>query len=237
VAVAEAGKSWLEIVDPATATLKKTTVAGGIVALAIDRAQGGVLVATQDPNSLIRIDMTSLLVSWTVPLSTPPDAVAVMASTDIVGGGSSLWKVDGKTATKFATAKQSVLAMTASDEGAFLHVAEATGIEVFNAGGKLQKTLDLKDQQAPVAMAAVPSGSSLFLGQGSPISTATANPNGEPGAISTVKPPTTSMSVVDTARDIVSYAPVQEAALVAVAILFLCWLLIRWYDKRTVRRS
>jgi hypothetical protein len=43
--------------------------------------------------------------------------------------------------------------------------------------------------------------------------------------------------VVDTARDIVSYAPVQEAALVAVAILFLCWLLIRWYDKRTVRRS
>lgn len=194
-------------------------------------------VATQDPNSLIRIDMTSLLVSWTVPLSVPPDAVAAMASTVIVGGGSTLWSVDGKKATKFATAKQSVLAMTASDEGAFVHVAEAAGIEVFDAAGKLQKTLDLQGQQAPVAMAAVPSGSSLFLGQGNPSGTATPNPNGEPGAISTVKPPTTSMSVVDTARDIVSYPPVQEAVLVAVAILFLCWLFIRWYDKRTMRQG
>jgi hypothetical protein len=37
VAVAEAGKSWLDVVDPATSTAKKTTVAGEIRALAIDR--------------------------------------------------------------------------------------------------------------------------------------------------------------------------------------------------------
>ena len=235
VAVAEAGKSWLEIVDPATATLKKTTVAGGIVALAIDRDRGGVLVATQDPNALTRIDLTSLLVTWTVNLPAAPDAVAALASTVVVGGGSSLWKVDGKTATKFASPKQSVLALEASDEGGFLHVAEATGIEVFDATGKLQRTLDLKDQRAPVAMAAVPSGSSLFLGEG-PTGTKTTAPGGtQPGSISTPKPPTTSMSVVDTARDIASYPPVQEAALVAVAILFLCWLFIRWYDRRKAR--
>ena len=236
VAVAEAGKSWLEIVDPATATLKKTTVAGGIVALAIDRATGGVLVATQNPNALIRVDLTSLAVSWTVKLTAAPNSVAAMTTTAIVGGGSNLWKVDGKSAVILATPKQAVLGLVASDEGAFVHVAEATEIEVFDASGKLQKTLDLQGQRAPVAMAVVPSGSSLFLGQGS--STATNSLGGtQPGSIATVRPPTTSLSVVDTARDIVSYAPVQEGALVAVAILFLCWMFIRWYDKRTLRRG
>jgi hypothetical protein len=234
VAVAEAGKSWLEVVDPATATLKKTTVAGGIVALAIDREKGGVLVATQDPNTLIRVDLTSLLVTWTVTLPAAPNAVAALVATAIVSGGSKLWKVDGKTATNLATAKQSVVALTASDEGSFLHVAEATGIEVFDATGKLQKTLDLTDQRAPVAMAAIPSGSSLFLGQGSTGETPVPGGN-KPNSLSTPKPPTTSLAVVDTARDIASYPPVQGAALVGAAILFLCWLFIRWYDRRSKR--
>ncbi len=233
VAVAEAGKSWLEVVDPATATLRKTTVAGGIVALAIDRGKGAVLVATQDPDALVRIDLTSLLVTWTVKLPAAPNAVAAMSSTAVVGGGSSLWKVDGKTATKLATPKQTATALAVSDEGSFLHVAEAAAIEAFDATGKLQKTIDLKDQQSPVAMAAIPSGSSLFLGQGS--TGATPAPGGNPPAsIPTPKPPTTS-TVVDTARDIASYPPVQGAALVAVAILFLCWMFIRWYDRRSVR--
>lgn len=234
VAVAEAGKSWLEVVDPATATLKKTTVAGGIVALAIDREKGGVLVATQDPNTLIRVDLTSLLVTWTVTLPAAPNAVAALATTAVVSGGSKLWKVDGKTAANLATAKQSVVALVASDEGSFLHVAEATGIEAFDATGKLQKTLDLTDQRAPVAMAAIPSGSSLFLGQGSTGETPAPGGN-KPNSLSTPKPPTTSLAVVDTVRDIASYPPVQGAALVGVAILFLSWLFIRWYDRRAKR--
>jgi DNA-binding beta-propeller fold protein YncE len=233
VAVAEAGKSWLVVVDPATSTLKKTTVAGGIVALAIDRDHGGVMVATQNPNALVRVDLTSLAATWTVTLPGAPAAVASLASTVVVGGGTNLWKVDGKTATVFATTRQSALVLTASDEGAFLHVAEATGIEVFDAKGSVQRTIDLKDNRAPVAMAAVPSGSSLFLGQGGSDATPAAVPStaSMPGAIATPEPPTTS-TVVDTARDIVGYPPLQGATVVAVAILFACWLLIRWYDRR-----
>ncbi len=234
VAVAEAGKSWLDVVDPATSTLKKTTVDGGIVALAIDRDRGGVLVATQNPNSLIRVDLTSLVATWTVKLPAAPAGVAPLVSTDVVGGGTSLWKVDGETATAFATTRQSALVLTASDDGTILHVAEATGVEVFDAKGALQRTLELKDDRAPVAMAAVPSGSSLFLGQGasgpSPSAAGTM-----PGVIATPQPPTTS-TVVSTAGDIVHYPPVQGAVVVSAAILFLCWLFIRWYDRRSSTR-
>jgi hypothetical protein len=234
VAVAEAGKTWLDIVDPATSTLKKTTVAGGIVALTIDRDRGGVLVATQDPNSLIRVDLTSLATTWTVPLSAAPAAVAAMASAAIVGSGTNLWKVDGTTATAFATTRDAVLGLAASDEGAILHVSEANGIEVFDATGGLQRTLELNSDRAPLAMAAVPSGSSLFLGLGAGSSPSAAPAGTVQGGLVTPEPPTTS-TVVDTARNIAEYPPVQGAALVAGAILFACWLFIRWYDRRAAR--
>ena len=239
VAVAEAGKSWLVVVDPATATMKKTTVDGSIVALAIDRDRGGVLVATQSPNSLIRVDLSSMLATWTVKLAGAPVSVAPLASTVVVGGGTNLWKVDGKSATAFATTRQSALTLTASDEGSVLHVAEATGIEIFDPKGGLQRTLELTGNQAPAAMAVVPRGSSLFVGQGPVDATASASAgtNGAgSGSLATPQPPTTS-TVVQTAQQIVGSAPLQGAVAVAAAILILCWLFIRWYDKRQLRRG
>ncbi|HEX7490376.1 MAG TPA: hypothetical protein VF337_01590 [Candidatus Limnocylindrales bacterium] len=236
VAVAEAGKSWLEIVDPATSTLKKTTVEGGIVALAIDRDHGGVLVATQNPNSIVRVDLTSLVSTWTVGLSATPVALTATASAAIVSSGADLWKVDGKTAAKFATARQAVTALTASDEGAYVHAAEATGIEVFDSKGAVQRTIEMSATQTPLAMASVPRGSSLYLGLGVTKS-ASPGPGGQmPGALTTPVPPSTS-TVTDTARDIIGYPPVQEGALVAVAILFACWVFIKWYDKRAAKRG
>lgn len=232
VAVAEAGKSWLAIVDPGTSALKKTTVAGEIRALAIERDRGGVLIATHNPDALIRIDLTSLGVTWTVKLEATPAAVTPMAQNAVVAGDSSLWLVDGKTAVKFATTRQTALSLTASDEGAFLHVAEASAIEVFDSTGKLKRTLELKDDRAALAMAAVPRGSSLFLGQGEAVpSASTVGPMS--GAIGTAEPPTTS-TIVDTARDLAGSAPLQQALLVALAILLGCWLLIRWYDRRAL---
>lgn len=239
VAVAEAGKSWLVVVDPATSTMKKTTVDGSIVALAIDRDHGGVLVATQSPNSLIRVDLSSMVATWTVKLAGAPVSVAALASTVVVGGGTNLWKVNGKTAATFAATRQSALALTASDEGSVLHVAEATGIEVFDSNGSLQRTLELVGNQAPAAMAVVPRGSSLFIGQGAVDATSSlsAGTNGaKSGALATPQPPTTS-TVVETAQQIVGSPPVQGAMAVATGILFLCWLFIRWYDKRHLQRG
>ena len=139
VAVAEAGESWLEVVNPADQTMSRVTVTGGIVALAIDRDHGGVMVATKNPNTLVRVDLTSHLLSWTVKLPGVPVAVASMATTIVVAGGATLWKVDGKTAAAFATTKQAALALTPSYEGSFLHVAEASAIEVFAANGKVHR--------------------------------------------------------------------------------------------------
>jgi DNA-binding beta-propeller fold protein YncE len=238
VAVAEAGKSWLVVVDPATATMKKTTVDGSIVAMAIDRDRGGVLVATQSPNSLIRVDLSSMISTWTVPLAGSPVGVAALASTAVVGGGTNLWKVDGKTATAFATTHQSALALTPSDEGSVLHVAEASGIEVFDSKGTLQRTIGLTGDQAPAGMAAVPRGSSLFVGLGPVDATASASAgtNGAlAGSLATPQPPVTS-TVVQTAQQIVGSPPLQGATAVAGAILLLCWLFIRWYDRRRLRR-
>jgi DNA-binding beta-propeller fold protein YncE len=236
VAVAEAGQSWLEIVNPADETMSKVTVTGGIVALAIDRDHGDVLAATKNPNAIVRVDLTSHLLTWTVKLPAVPVAVASMASTIVVAGGTSLWKVDGKTATAFATAKHAALALTPSYEGAFLHVAEANAIEVFDANGKLQRTLNLDTSQSPVAMAAVPTGSSLFLGGAASDASASAIPSGAmPGAITTAEPPITS-TVVDTAAGIVGSPPAQGAAIVALLILAGWWLLMRWYDRHPARQ-
>jgi DNA-binding beta-propeller fold protein YncE len=235
VAVAEAGKSWLAIVDPATSALKKTTVDGEIRALAIERDRGGVLVAAHNPDSLIRIDLTSLAVSWTVKLTGTPAGVAALASNAVVAGDSNLWLVNGKTASAFATTRQTALALTTSDEGSFLHVAEASAVEVFDTGGKLQRTLELPGERAPVAMAAVPRGSSLFLGQGQAAPSAT-TPGQMPGALATVKPPTTS-TVVDVASGIAASPPFQGALIVALLILVVCRALIAWHDRRAVRPS
>jgi DNA-binding beta-propeller fold protein YncE len=235
VAVAEAGMSWLEVVDPATSTMKKTTVSGGIVALAVDRDRGGVLVATQNPNAVIRVDLTSLASTWTVALSAAPTAVASMTATAIVASGTNLLKVDEKTATAFATTREPAILLTPSDEGSVLHVAESTGVEVFDSKGSLQRTLELKDDQAAVAMAAVPRGSSLFLGEGA--AGATPNPSATTApALATPGPPTTS-TIVEAAKSIVGSPPLQGATTVFVAVLFCCWLVIRWYDHRKLRKG
>ena len=231
VVVAEAGSTWLDVVDPGTSTLKKTTVAGEIRALAIDRDHGGALVATHNPDSLIWVDLTSLASVWTVKLSATPVAVAPLASSYVVSGGTSLWLVKDRAVSAFATTRQPATALAASDEGAYVHVAESGGVEVFDAKGALQRTLELTGDRAPVAMVAVPAGSSLFLGSGPGSSDGPGASASMPGAITTAQPPTTS-TVFDTARDLASSPSFQGAAAVGLAILFLCWLLIRWHDRR-----
>jgi hypothetical protein len=229
VAVAEAGKSWLDVVDPATDTAKNTTVAGEIRALAIDRKGGGVFVATTNPNTLARIDLTTLTVSWTVTLPGTPSAVSAMETSVIVAGDTNLWQVSPTKATVWATARKVVTAMAASDEGKFLHVAEAGAIEIFDTAGKLQRTLELGTDRNPVAVAAVPAGSSLFMGDGAINTPPPAA--GTPGALITQKPPPTG-TFVDAAKDVMSSAPVQGALAVAVVILLAYGLIVRWYDRR-----
>jgi hypothetical protein len=239
VAVAEAGKSWLEIVDPATSTIKKATVAGEIVAIAIDRDHGGALVATQNPNTLVRVDLATLASTWTVTLPGVPTAVAALQGSIVVAGGKTLWLVGTKQAVAWAAAREPVVAMAASDEGGFLHLVEKSGVEVFDSKGKLARTLELDPSREPVALAPVPAGSSLFLGDGStksagPNGTASAAPIGTPGALPTQKPPPTG-TILDAAKDVAGYPPIQGAAAVALVILAGYWLAVRWYDKRTGR--
>jgi hypothetical protein len=83
-------------------------------------------------------------------------------------------------------------------------------------------------------MAAVPAGSSLFLGSGNAAAEPTVGSGGNPGALATIKPPKTN-TVLDSAAEIAGSPPVQGAVLVGIGILVVCWLFIRWHDKRTTR--
>ena len=192
--------------------LKTATVAGEIRALSIDRGSGAVLVATTNPNTVVRIDLTSLAVKWTANLSGVPTAVAPMATSVIVGIGTGLWLISGQSAVHWATARQPVLALAASDEGSVLHVEEKNAIEVFGGTGTLQRTLELSADRTPVAMAAVPAGSSLSTGSANAVVAAT--PTGHlAAAIGSSKPPSTS-TIVDNVSAIASERPVQGAVAV-----------------------
>ena len=231
IAVAEAGKSWVDIVDPATSTFKTATVSGEIRALAIDRGLGAVLVATTNPNVLARIDVSSLAVIWTATLSGVPTAVAPLTSSVIVSIGTGLWRVSGGSAVHWATARQAVLALAGSDEGSVLHVEEKSGIEVFGAAGTLQRTLEISTDRAPVAMAAVPAGSSLATGTDAGTGATPTATGHTAAAITSSKPPSTP-TLMDSVNSIVSERPVQGAIAVALAILLGYWLLVHWYDRR-----
>jgi len=229
VVVAEAGKGWLDVVDPATSTAKNATVAGEIRAMAIDRKSGGVFVATHNPDALLRVDLATLTVTWTVKLPGTPTAVAAMATMAVVAGDTDLWQVTSTKAAAWARTRSGVVALAAGDEGTVLHVAESGAVEVFDARGKLQRTLELGTDRDPLALAAVPAGSSLYMGEGSTPTPGSAV--GTPGAIVTQKPPPTG-TFVDAAKDIAGSPPVQGAAVVAIVILLGYWLVVRWYDKK-----
>jgi hypothetical protein len=231
--VAEAGGSWLAVVDPGTSSFKKTTITGEIRAVAVERDRGGALVATTKPDSLIRVDLTTLAVDWTVALPGTPAAVAAMKSGAVVAVAATLYAVDGKKATSFAPTRSAATALVASDEGQYVHAQLVDAIEVFDAAGKLQRTLELAGDRAPLAMASVTRGSSLFLGEGdvsSPGTTAagTAGPN------ATGKPPSTS-TIVDTAADLASQPPVRGALAVGLAILVLYAIVYRRFAKGSSR--
>ncbi|HEY5486578.1 MAG TPA: hypothetical protein VIK06_02925 [Candidatus Limnocylindrales bacterium] len=105
------------------------------------------------------------------------------------------------------------------------HLATST----FGAAGTLQRTLELSADRAPVAMAAVPAGSSLATGNEPNVgATATGHLAAE---ISSSKPPSTS-TLVDSVSAIASEKPVQGALAVAFAILLGYWLLVHGFDRR-----
>ena len=243
VAVAEAGNDWLEIVDSASSSFKSTTLEGEIRALAIDRDRGGVLVATHNPDEVLRVDLTTLTVTWQTPLPGTPTAVASLNGMVIVGGGTNLWRAESDGAIRWATARHVIAALVPSDEGQFLHAQEEDGIEVFDSKGGLQRTLELTGQRAPSAMAAVPGGSSLYLGEGQHgSSSATPAPTGNApkptaqGGGTDNKPPSTN-TVIDNVGTFVSQPPVQGALAVGVIILLICWMVVYRHDKRAKQKA
>ena len=130
--------------------MKKTTVDGNIVALAIDRDHGGMLVATHSPDALIASTSLRSCATWTVKLDGTPVAVAAAG---VDRGRRRRHQPLERRRQDCGQIRDDPpvgrWSLTASDEGAVLHVAEASGIEVFDATRHPQRTLELTGDRAP----------------------------------------------------------------------------------------
>lgn len=228
VVVAEAGKSWLDVVDPSTATIRNVAIDGEIQAVAIERDRGGALVATAKPDQIVRVDLTTLAFSWKTALPGTPAYVVALSNGAVAGAGKSIWKVDSSSAATWATAKSEILGLAVSDEGKALHVAEDEQVEIFGTDATLLKTLPLAGK-AISAMAPVPAGSSLFTGKGHNGTGASQKPGGSARPGSSFVPPTSTLSDVER---VMSEPRTQSAAVVGAIVLVLCWLAIRRHDRR-----
>jgi hypothetical protein len=229
---AESGKGWLAVYNPTDRTLRKGSLAGGIVSLALDRRSGSGFVATRSPNRLYRVDLADLAVLWQADLSGAPGAVAALAEGPVVAAGKAMWTVDAAGPRPWAAARDPIGALAPSDDGQTLYAAQSRQVESF-AGGRSIKVIVLAGVVS--AVAALPRVSSIVGDGGSGTGRgggAASIPNPDPGLL---HPPDTS-ALVDAATRFLGNSPLPGAATLGGVILALCWLVIRWYERHgTVR--
>ena len=94
VAAAARGEGWVAILDPDNGSVRSTTIAGSVAAVALDGRAGIVVVATSAPNRIVALDLRDFATAWSMPMSTAPSAVAVTADRTFVAAGRTIWVLD-----------------------------------------------------------------------------------------------------------------------------------------------
>jgi len=170
IVAAQAGHSWLDILEPASAHVTRVQVDGDISAIAVARSEGYAYVAMEAPNQVVRVSLATGETDWKVDLAGAPSALTAVPEAAIVAVGDALYRVKGGRAAEWSTAKTGVTGpiteLTTSDEGAFVYVGTDAGVIAVNAA---------QPDAAPAAEVAVPEGvwlapipkeSSLYKGTG-----------------------------------------------------------------------
>ena len=167
---AQAGHSWLDIVEPASAHVTNVTLDGDIVAIAIARAEGYAYIAMESPNQVARVSLETGAVDWRADLPGAPSALTAVPEAAIVAVGDRLYRVKGDKAAAWSTGttgiKGDVTELATSDEGAFVYVAAGDGIVAVSVAMPSDAPA-AKVAHADVAwMAPIPKESSLARGNG-----------------------------------------------------------------------
>jgi hypothetical protein len=187
VVAAARGEGWVAVLDPGTASVRSTTIAGNVVAVAFDGTAGIVVVATTAPNRLVGLDLRDFATAWSTPLSAAPSAIAMTTDRVFVDVGRTLWALDRvaspgwpftdvsssqPTARRWASLAKPTTALAMSDDGTFLYALETDRVEGFavqlsaadmSAAASATRTVLLAGSKAPLALVAVP-GAKPFLG-------------------------------------------------------------------------
>jgi hypothetical protein len=133
---AQAGHSWLDVVEPASAHVTNVTMDGDIVAIAIARDEGYAYVAMEDPNQVARVALATGKVDWRADLSGAPSALTAVPEAAIVAIDDGLFRVKGGKAAPWSTeatgVEGPVIDLATSDEGAYVYVATEERIIAVN---------------------------------------------------------------------------------------------------------
>lgn len=180
---AQAGHSWLDIVEPASAHVTKVQVDGDIVAIAVARAEGYAYVAMEAPNQLVRVSLTTGEADWKTDLPGAPSALTAVPEAAVVAIGDKLYHVKDGKASAWSTAKTGisgpVTELATSDEGAFVYAATEAGVIAVNAAQPDAEPAANVAVAEGVWLAPIPKESSLYKGTGAGTGPEASNGTGE----------------------------------------------------------
>jgi hypothetical protein len=179
---AQKGHAWLDIVEPASATVRKATLDGDVVGVSIARDEGYAWVALKGPNSVARVNLDTGGVTKLATLPGAPTAITAVPEAAVVAIGARLYRVkDGKAAAWSDTItgiKDDVVSLATSDEGAFVYAATAKAIVAVNVANPRTAPAAEVAMADPVALAPVPKASSLVPKGGDNAGNGTGNGTG-----------------------------------------------------------
>jgi DNA-binding beta-propeller fold protein YncE len=238
IVAAEHGATWLAIIDPATRTVRKTTLAAEIVAIAIDPAGEFAYAATMGTNLVVRIKLSDASIVWQAALGGAPVAITASPDSAFVSVGPNILEAADGEATAWAKAAGEVGSLAASDDGGAIYATEGDAIQAFDATGKLARTISLPADAAPTALAPVPRASSIAGGGSGAIGGAGASGGpdvaGAIGAGASAKPhaPSTDTLPEELAR-VAGLPWIPGAVLSGLVLLAFGMAFGRWYVRRS----
>jgi len=187
-AAADAGGTWVSIVEPASGKVVEANqgkpLGGKVVAMAIARAEGYVWVATTGQDRVFLISLSTGAVVNSAPLNDgPPTAIAALGNYAVVASGARLDKVVAQSVTPWATAPGQVSGLAADLYAAFLYVAttdKVTALDVADPRATPQASVTMPGGTKPGALAPVPNKGSSLTSTGGTAPSAGTTPSATP---------------------------------------------------------
>ena len=165
---AQAGHSWLDIVEPASAKVTNVTMDGDIVSIVIARAEGYAYVAMTSPDQVARVLLETGAVEWKATLPGAPSALAAVPAAAVEAIGDKLYRAKDGKAAAWSTTRTGIVGpvtqLAASDEGAFVYAATGAGIIAVNTAQPDAAPAASVVIAKSVFLAPVPKESSLYKG-------------------------------------------------------------------------